>query len=372
MRFGQMRAWPVRIHCETGSLSARLAFEMRAKCQDFMARCKYDGIPDEIDSPFWQRRTNITVGQRKSLEDREILETICAPVESLALKARSSLPWRRWHRYIHCPCAWRPSTSSQHQGTKQQCGKPSVQTCFLWKRTVVCSDCSWFACSWYSWWSVATGHLSSQKGNLDGRPFASPLFRRLAGRGPFFRGFPFRWALQLTVSLARCLTYTMSCLSFIALWPHRSQSAMLQEIQPAKDICLICCKTLPTKSVTCSQVGPCPLSGRRVYLQDPTNPALHLPMKIYSTNNEGTLSVEYTFIQNRFHPLTLSSKHDFIQWHFHPKTVSSNDTFIQNTFIQFWHFHPMTLSSNTLSSNNNFIQWISHPMTFSSNDIFNQ
>ena len=24
--------------------------------------------------------------------------------------------------------------------------------------------------------------------------------------------------------------------------------------------------------------------------------------------------VEYTFIQNRFHPLTLSSKHDFIQF----------------------------------------------------------
>ena len=82
--------------------------------------------------------------------------------------------------------------------------------------------------------------------------------------------------------------------------------------------------------------------------------------------------VEYTFIQNRFHPLTLSSKHDFIQWHLHPKTVSSNDTFVQNTFIQFWHFYPMTLSSKTLSSNNNFIQWISHPMTVSSNDIFHQ
>ena len=36
--------------------------------------------------------------------------------------------------------------------------------------------------------------------------FASPLFRRLASRGPFFRGFPFRWAFQLAFSLARCLT----------------------------------------------------------------------------------------------------------------------------------------------------------------------
>ena len=125
----------------------------------------------------------------------------------------------------------------------------------------------------------------------DGRPFASPLFCRLAGRGPFFSGFPFRWALQLTVSLARCLTYTMSCLSFTALSLHQSQSALLQEIQPARDINLICYKTLPTKSVTCLQVGPLPLSGRRLYLQDPTNRALHLPMKIYLTNNEETLSL---------------------------------------------------------------------------------
>ena len=40
------------------------------------------------------------------------------------------------------------------------------------------------------------------------RPFASPLFRGLAGGGSFFRSFPFRWALQLALSLARCLTYT--------------------------------------------------------------------------------------------------------------------------------------------------------------------
>ena len=106
-----------------------------------------------------------------------------------------------------------------------------------------------------------------------------------------FRGFPFRWALQWTVSLARCLTYTMSCLFFTALWLHRSQSVLLQGIQPANDIDLICYKTLPTKSVTCLQVGQCPLSGRRLYLQDPTNPALHLPMKIYSTNNRETLSL---------------------------------------------------------------------------------
>ena len=119
--------------------------------------------------------------------------------------------------------------------------------------------------------------LKPERPMCDGRLFASSLFRRLAGRGSFFRGFPFRWALQLTVSLARCLTYTMSCLFFTALWLHRSQSVLLQGIQPANDIDLICYKTLPTKSVTYLQVGQCPLSGRRLYLQDPTSPALHLP-----------------------------------------------------------------------------------------------
>ena len=35
---------PVRILCKAGSVSARLVFETRAKCQDFVARCKDDGI----------------------------------------------------------------------------------------------------------------------------------------------------------------------------------------------------------------------------------------------------------------------------------------------------------------------------------------
>ena len=63
---------PVRIHCKTGSLSARLVFETRAKWQNFVARYKDDGIPHEIDSPFCQSRTHIAVRQSKSLENREI------------------------------------------------------------------------------------------------------------------------------------------------------------------------------------------------------------------------------------------------------------------------------------------------------------
>ena len=110
----------------------------------------------------------------------------------------------------------------------------------------------------------------------DGRPFASPLFRRLAGRGAIVRGFPFRWALHLALSLTRCLNVhdatachmenslyesgrpydDLSCLFFTALWLQRSQSILVQENQPVKDIDLTCFKTFPFKATTCSQVAP--------------------------------------------------------------------------------------------------------------------
>ena len=63
---------PVRIHCKAGSVSPRLVFETRAKCQDFVARKKEDGISHEIDGPFCNAKTVISVRQSRSLRDREI------------------------------------------------------------------------------------------------------------------------------------------------------------------------------------------------------------------------------------------------------------------------------------------------------------
>ena len=110
----------------------------------------------------------------------------------------------------------------------------------------------------------------------DGRPIASPLLHRLAGRGACFRGFPFRWVLHIVLSLTRSVIVhdaascsreeslhdcgstceAWLCLFFTALWLHRSQSILVQEIQPVKDINLTCCKTFPIKATTCLQVGP--------------------------------------------------------------------------------------------------------------------
>ena len=54
------------------SVSARLVFETRPKCQDFVARNKDDGIPYEINRRFCCAKTTITARQSKSPEDREI------------------------------------------------------------------------------------------------------------------------------------------------------------------------------------------------------------------------------------------------------------------------------------------------------------
>ena len=63
---------PIRLHCKTGSLSARFVFETRAKCHDFVARHTDDSISYDVHCPFCNTSTKIMVHQSKSLEDREI------------------------------------------------------------------------------------------------------------------------------------------------------------------------------------------------------------------------------------------------------------------------------------------------------------
>ena len=63
---------PPRIHCQTGTTSARLVFNMRAKCQKFVARCRDHGLSCSVDSPFCNTSATILVRHSKSPEDREI------------------------------------------------------------------------------------------------------------------------------------------------------------------------------------------------------------------------------------------------------------------------------------------------------------
>ena len=109
----------------------------------------------------------------------------------------------------------------------------------------------------------------------DGRPFASSPFRRLASRGPSFRGFLVWRAMQFEIYLARYLTLydsallhregswfecgqphdTLSCLFYAALWLGQCKSTVTLEKQP-ESIGMACCRTLPINSMTCSHVGP--------------------------------------------------------------------------------------------------------------------
>ena len=83
---------PVRIHCKAGSVSVRLVFETRAKCQDFIARYKDDGIPYATNSPFCCANTNIIVRQSKSNPRPRARKTICAFVERIGWPTKNSLP----------------------------------------------------------------------------------------------------------------------------------------------------------------------------------------------------------------------------------------------------------------------------------------
>ena len=133
---------PVRIHCKAHSVSARLVFETRGKCQDFVARYRDDGILYEIDSPFCNGKTVISVRQSKSLEDREIGKQFAPLWRELADQLKILFPEGDGAGCLHCPCARRPFTCSQHQGSKKRLWKTSVQSCPFWKRTVVCSCCT--------------------------------------------------------------------------------------------------------------------------------------------------------------------------------------------------------------------------------------
>ena len=110
----------------------------------------------------------------------------------------------------------------------------------------------------------------------DGRSLASPLFRRLAGRGAFFCCFLFRWILRLAAFLIRgstshgssfysrenclgdcdCPCDPLSCLLFSALCLRCSQSILVQETPSATDVDFTCSTTLLFRDTTCPPVGP--------------------------------------------------------------------------------------------------------------------
>ena len=223
---------PFRIHCKAGSVMARLVFETRAKCQDVVARYQEDGIPYEIDSPFCCARTTITVRQSKSIEDREIGINLhpCGECWQISSKFSTLMKMTKLH------------LSSQRSTPAHRSSALKIEETVLEN---LCSNLRFFFGSGQMFTlaapdlyfpGVSREVLQRIISMCDGRPFSSPLFRRLAGRGVFFRGFPFRWVLHFVLSSTRSVIIhdatscskedsldecqrtcdTMSCLFFIA------------------------------------------------------------------------------------------------------------------------------------------------------------
>ena len=195
---------PVRIHCKGGSVSARLVFETRAKCQDFVARYKDDGISYEIDTPFCSTKTTISVRQSKSLEDREIGKQFSPLWRVLAGQLKILFPDGDDEGAFVVPAL---DARAQVLSIKSR-GKLVFKLAPFGSGqlfTLVAPDLCVFLV-----FLVKSCNGSSLKPARpmcdDRRPFASPLFRRLVGRGTLFRGFPFRWVLHLALSLTRSIT----------------------------------------------------------------------------------------------------------------------------------------------------------------------
>ena len=250
----------VRIHCKAGSVSARFVFETRAKCQEFVARYKDDGIPYEVDGPFCQSRTNITVRQSKSHEDKEIGKQFAPFWKALSTKLLEVFPEGDDAGAFIVPAPDARSHVLSIKDRRNGIGKP------------VFKFVPFGSAQLFTLVALTTGHLSSQYGQCVMAALSPPrFFAAWRVEAPFFCGFPFRWVLHFAIFSTRCLTVcdavfcpmedplyecgrpydTMSSLFSTAIWLQRSQSILVHEFQPAKDIDLTCYKTLPTKAITC-------------------------------------------------------------------------------------------------------------------------
>ena len=147
--------------------------------------------------PFCNGRTNVTVRQSKSLEDQEIGIQFALLWKVLTDKLEVLFPGGDDTDTSIVPAL---DVRSQVLSIEDRRKLLHLETnsCFILLLLIfmflafLMMCCNRSSLNPVIWPRIA-------RPMCDGRPFASSLFRRLAGRGPFFRRFPF---LQFALSLA--------------------------------------------------------------------------------------------------------------------------------------------------------------------------
>ena len=175
----------VRIHCKVGSASVRLVSETRGKCQDFVARFEDDGIPCAINSPLCCTNSTITVRQYRSIEDREIGKQFVPLWRELADQLKVLFPDGDDEGVFFLPALDARSQILSIKDSRNGIGKlvfkfaplGSGQTLLLLHLICLFLAFRLRCCNGFS--LKLTGLMR------DGRTLASPLFRRIAGRGAF-------------------------------------------------------------------------------------------------------------------------------------------------------------------------------------------
>ena len=196
---------PVRIHCETGTTSARLVFSTRAECQEFVATYRDDGLLYGVDSPFCNTSATIIASQSKSPEDREIGRRFKPLWEVLAPKLQDIFPNKDAKGNFVVPALEVRAQVLSIYDRRNRVGKPifSLATFLDTNRNSmsVLLACVLLILLMMCYNNLLVMHairLRITRPMCDGRSFASSPVRRLEGRGLFLLcGFPLCWLLHV-------------------------------------------------------------------------------------------------------------------------------------------------------------------------------
>ena len=172
-----------------------------------LERYKDGGISYEVDSPFCNVRTNISVRQSKSLEDQEIGKRFAPLRKAFSTQLQELFPDGDDTGTFIVPAlnvrSQVLSIKDRRNGVGNTCSNllhletnsclilPILISVFLAFLMMHCDRSFVKPAIW----------LGIARRMCDGRPFASSPFLRLAGRGTLFSRFPPRWAMQFAISL---------------------------------------------------------------------------------------------------------------------------------------------------------------------------